>query len=131
MFIRLVQDLGVDTQVAQHLSATYGDRAFSVGKMAQLTGMRWPIVGRRLHSDFPYIDAEVRYAVKEYAATAVDVIARRLRLSFLNVQAAEEALPVVVQIMGDELGWDQQERARQTEEAVVFLRSQVYLNINL
>ena len=38
MFIRLVQDLGVDTQVAQHLSATYGDRAFSVGKMAQLTG---------------------------------------------------------------------------------------------
>ena len=80
--------------------------------MAQLTGMRWPIVGRRLHSDFPYIDAEVRYAVKEYAATAVDVIARRLRLSFLNVQAAEEALPVVVQIMGDELGWDKQERAR-------------------
>ena len=43
--------------------------------------------------------------MKEYAATAVDVIARRLRLSFLNVQAAEEALPVVVQIMGDELGW--------------------------
>ena len=33
---------------------------------------------------------------QEYAATAVDVIARRLRLSFLNVQAAEEALPVVV-----------------------------------
>jgi hypothetical protein len=27
-----VQDLGVDTQVAQHLAATYGDRAFSVGK---------------------------------------------------------------------------------------------------
>ena len=53
MFIRLVQDLGVDTQVAQHLSATYGDRAFSVGKMAQLTGMRWPIVGRRIHVDLP------------------------------------------------------------------------------
>ena len=30
--------------------------------------------------EFPYIEAEVRYAVKEYAATAVDVIARRLRL---------------------------------------------------
>ena len=64
MFIRLVQDLGVDTQVAQHLSATYGDRAFSVGKMAQLTGRRWPVVGRRLHGDFPYIDAGIRYAVK-------------------------------------------------------------------
>ena len=53
MFIRLVQDLGVDTQVAQHLSATYGDRAFSVGKMAQLTGMRWPIVGKRIAGDLP------------------------------------------------------------------------------
>ena len=41
------QDLGVDTAVAQHLSDTYGDRAFSVGKLAGLTGQRWPIVGRR------------------------------------------------------------------------------------
>ena len=30
----------------------------------------------RIHPEFPYIDAEVRYAVREYAATAVDVIAR-------------------------------------------------------
>ena len=68
--------------------------------------------------------------MKEYAATAVDVIARRLRLSFLNVQAAEEALPVVVQIMGDELGWNKQERTRQTEEAIVFLRSQMGKDVN-
>ena len=67
---------------------------------------------------------------QEYAATAVDVISRRLRLSFLNVQAAEEALPVVVQIMGDELGWDKAERMRQTEEATVFLRSQMGKDVN-
>jgi len=130
MFIRLVQDLGVDTAVAQHLSDTYGDRAFSVGKMAGLTGQRWPIVGRRIHQEFPYIDAEVRYAVKEYAATAVDVIARRLRLSFLNVQAAEEALPVVVSIMADELGWDKEEQNKQTEEAMDFLRMQMGKDLN-
>merc|ERR1712240_837611 len=99
LFIRLVQDLGVDTAVAQHLSATYGDRAFSVGKLAGLTGQRWPVVGRRIHSEFPYIEAEVRYAVREYAATAVDVLARRLRISFLNVAAAEECLPKVLEIM--------------------------------
>jgi len=130
MFIRLVQDLGVDTGVAQHLSDTYGDRAFSVGKMAGLTGQRWPIVGRRIHQEFPYIDAEVRYAVKEYAATAVDVIARRLRLSFLNVQAAEEALPVVVSIMADELGWDKEEQVKQTEDAMDFLRMQMGKDLN-
>ena len=60
MFIRLVQDMGFDSQVAMHLSETYGDRAFSVGKFAKLTGKRWPIVGKRLHDEFPYIEAEVR-----------------------------------------------------------------------
>ncbi len=63
MFIRLVQDLGMDSQVAKHLSETYGDRAFTVGKLAQLTGKRWPIVGKRLHEEYPYIEAEVGAAV--------------------------------------------------------------------
>ncbi|CAB4065768.1 glpA [Lepeophtheirus salmonis] len=109
-FIALVQDLGVDTEVAKHLSQTYGDRAISVGKMAQLTGHKWPIAGKKLHPEFPYIEAEVRYAIKEYALTPVDVIARRLRLSFLNVQAAEEVLPRVVEIMAEELKWSEKSK---------------------
>ena len=68
------------------------------------------LVGRRLHSEFPYVDAEVRYACREYAATAVDIIARRLRLAFLNAQAAEEALPTIVTIMADELKWSEKEK---------------------
>lgn len=47
-------------QVAQHLSNTYGDRAYKVAKLAQLTGKRWPVVGRKLHEDYPYLEAEVR-----------------------------------------------------------------------
>ena len=46
-------------QVAQHLSNTYGDRAVKVARLAQLTGKRWPVAGRRLHDDYPYIEAEV------------------------------------------------------------------------
>lgn len=38
--------------------------------------------------------------------TAIDMIARRLRLAFLNVQAAQEALPDIINIMADELGWN-------------------------
>ena len=49
--------------MAKHLSETYGDRAFSVAKLAALTGKRWPIVGKRLHEEFPYIDAEVSCGV--------------------------------------------------------------------
>lgn len=47
----------------------------------------------------------MKYAVKEYACTAVDVIARRLRLAFLNTYAAYEVLDKVVDIMGEELNW--------------------------
>lgn len=110
MYIRLVQDFGLDCEVARHLSNAYGDRAFAVSKMATLTGKRWPIIGRKLHPEFPYIDAEVRYGVREYACTAIDMIARRLRLAFLNVQAAQEALPGIVDIMGEELKWSKDEK---------------------
>ena len=60
MYIRLVQDLGLECEVAQHLAISYGDRAFAVAKMAQMTGKRWPVIGKKLHPEFPYIDAEVR-----------------------------------------------------------------------
>lgn len=63
MYIRLVQDFGLDMEVALHLQQSYGDRAFAVSKMAGLTGKRWPIIGRKLHPEFPYIDAEVRLEI--------------------------------------------------------------------
>nr|XP_046238129.1 glycerol-3-phosphate dehydrogenase, mitochondrial isoform X2 [Scatophagus argus]XP_046238131.1 glycerol-3-phosphate dehydrogenase, mitochondrial isoform X2 [Scatophagus argus] len=121
LYIRLVQDYGLENEVAQHLASTYGGRAFDVAKMAQVTGQRWPIVGKRLVSEFPYIEAEVLYAIKEYACTAIDIIARRTRLGFLNVQAADEALPRIVQIMGKELDWSQERRTAELEAAKKFL----------
>ncbi|XP_043097724.1 glycerol-3-phosphate dehydrogenase, mitochondrial isoform X3 [Puntigrus tetrazona] len=121
MYIRMVQDYGLENEVAQHLAATYGGRAFEVAKMAQVTGKRWPIVGKRLVSEFPYIESEVQYAVKEYACTAIDVISRRTRLGFLNVQAADEALPRIVEIMGKELQWTEQKKKDELEAAKNFL----------
>ncbi|NWU99680.1 GPDM protein, partial [Upupa epops] len=121
LYIRLVQDYGLESEVAQHLASTYGDKAFEVAKIAQVTGKRWPIVGKRLVSEFPYIEAEVVYGVKEYARTAVDMISRRTRLAFLNVQAAEEALPRIVDIMGKELHWSEQKKKEELEAAKKFL----------
>ncbi|NWX42176.1 GPDM protein, partial [Steatornis caripensis] len=121
LYIRLVQDYGLEREVAQHLASTYGDKAFEVAKIAQVTGKRWPVVGKRLVSEFPYIEAEVVYGVKEYARTAVDMISRRTRLAFLNVQAAEEALPRIVDIMGKELNWSEQKKKEELEAAKKFL----------
>jgi hypothetical protein len=37
------------------------------------------------------------------------VISRRLRLSFLNAQAALKALPCIIDIMAEDLNWNCQE----------------------
>ncbi|GJJ72915.1 glycerol-3-phosphate dehydrogenase [Entomortierella parvispora] len=122
MFIRLIQQFGLETEIAQHLANSYGDRAWAVASLAQSTGKRWPVFGKRISGQYPYIEAEVRYAVRrEYACTAVDVLARRLRLAFLNVHAALDALPRVVEIMSEELHWDQARQEKEVEEAKQFL----------
>lgn len=64
MYIRLVQDFGLECEVAQHLAKSYGDRAFAVAKLASLTGKRWPIIGKKIHPEFPYIDAEVIFVFR-------------------------------------------------------------------
>ncbi|KAE9546879.1 hypothetical protein FO519_009909, partial [Halicephalobus sp. NKZ332] len=125
LYIHLVQDYGLEVDVAQHLANTYGDRAFVVARMCKMTGKRWPIVGHRLHEEFPYLEAEVSYAIKEYAYTAIDVIARRMRLSFLNTYAAHEVLEKVVQIMGRELNWSSAECRRQLENARNFINREM------
>lgn len=38
----------------------------------------------------------------------MDVLARRTRLAFLNAYSALDALPRVIEIMKDELGWTKQ-----------------------
>uniref|UniRef100_A0A1I8IQQ7 glycerol-3-phosphate dehydrogenase n=1 Tax=Macrostomum lignano TaxID=282301 RepID=A0A1I8IQQ7_9PLAT len=52
----------------------------------------------------------------------VDILARRTRLAFANVHAAVEALPRVVQIMGEELGWSETKRQEELAHCKRFLR---------
>lgn len=107
LFIPLIQHFGVETEVAKHLSESYGDRAWVVASLCKLTNQRFPARGERISSLYPFVDGEVRYAVQhEYAQTAVDVIARRTRLAFLSAQAALEALPKIIDIMTEDLHWD-------------------------
>jgi glycerol-3-phosphate dehydrogenase len=122
MFIKIIQHFGIETEVAQHLADSYGDRAWAVASLATLSGVRWPVFGRRLSQGYPYIEAEVRYACRnEYACTAVDVLARRTRLAMLNANAAKDALPRVIDIMAEELGWDLGRKKREHENAIYFL----------
>jgi len=51
------------------------------------------------------------------------VISRRLRLSFLNAQAALEALPSVVDIMAEELHWNAARKQQEMVQTTRFLQS--------
>jgi glycerol-3-phosphate dehydrogenase len=124
LFIHLIQRFGIDAEVAHHLAHNYGDRAWAVADLSEPTHARFPLRGKRLATMYPFVDGEVRYAVRhEYAQTAVDVLARRTRLAFLNVNAALEALPRVIDIMAEELQWSKKRREQEWIDTTRFLVS--------
>lgn len=98
----------LDCDIAHHLATSYGDRVDAV------IGMHNRKYRKRLIEGFPFVEAEVIYAAEyEYAVHAVDVIARRMRLAFLDNNAARRVLPRVVMLMGQKHGWS---RERMREE---------------
>lgn len=97
-YIKLVQDYKLDIEVAKHLSHSYGTKAIQVCK--EIKGP-----AKKLAKEFPYIEAEVKFAIKEYACTVLDVLARRMRLAFLDVEVTKDVIPRVVDIMASELKW--------------------------
>jgi glycerol-3-phosphate dehydrogenase len=115
--IELIQKYNMSQNVAEHLVKTYGARAWEVCELTLPTEKRWPKFGNALVEGYPYIDADVIWACREYACTIEDVLSRRTRLAFLNKDAALEAIPMVADIMGKELGWSTSVKRQQIEAA--------------
>ncbi|KAJ2901273.1 Glycerol-3-phosphate dehydrogenase mitochondrial [Zalerion maritima] len=124
LFINIIQHFGLETDVAKHLTESYGDRAWAVAALCKPTQARFPARGERLAPLYPFVDGEVRYSCRhEMAQTAVDVVARRTRLAFLNSSAALESLPRVIDLMAEELGWDSKRKDVEWKETVKYLES--------
>jgi len=121
--IQLIQKHGVSEEMATHLSNTYGGRAWEVCKHHRPTAQLWPRYGVPLVVGYPYTEAEVVYACREYACTIEDVLSRRTRLAFLNKEAAEAALPRIADIMAEELKWSRATKKKQIEAATKYLQS--------
>lgn len=135
LYVNLIQRYNIDTDVAQYLAQNYGDRAFSLLEQATQDCLRarsagelrrWQVGPQRARLDphFPVTEAEVSYACRnEYAQTATDFLARRSRLSFLDVDAATAALPRVVAIMAKELNWNEERKNTELHKGVLFMHS--------
>eukprot|EP00758_Cryptobia_borreli_P006000 Tbor_TRINITY_DN5042_c0_g2::TRINITY_DN5042_c0_g2_i1::g.14403::m.14403/K00111/glpA, glpD; glycerol-3-phosphate dehydrogenase len=87
--------------------------------------LSWETNLRRIAPSFPITDADIRYSVRyEHCVTVQDFLARRSRIAFLNVKEAKEyALPVVAEVMGEELGWDKKKKAEEVEDALKYMKT--------
>lgn len=73
-----------------------------------------PKLGNKIHTNASYVQAEVIWAARyEMARTVEDVLARRVRMLFLDARAAIESAPIVAELLAQELNknknWEQEQ----------------------
>jgi glycerol-3-phosphate dehydrogenase len=67
-----------------------------------------PEMAQPLHAKYPYVKAQVIFAARhEMARTVEDVLSRRMRMLFLDAEAAQEMAPAVARLLATELGQNQ------------------------
>lgn len=122
LHIQLIQEYNVGVDVAERLVKAYGGRARDVLEIAknELDNIDR---GGKLLPGHPYLQAEVVYAARhEWAHHVSDVLARRIRLAFLDKTAAQLAIPAVVRLMAAEFQWDESSKRRETQHCLEYLR---------
>jgi len=82
----------------------YGADRVAIKKL-QNENSEW---NKPLHSKYPHTQAEVVFACRnEMAMKVEDVLARRIRILFLDAQASMDMAPKVAELMAEELGKDE------------------------
>lgn len=93
-----------ETNDGTHLSV-YGSDAAAIKKIISDDIS----LSEKIHSQYPYSKAELIWMIREeMAITVEDILARRIRLLFLDAKAAMEAAETVALIMAAEMKKDQQ-----------------------
>jgi glycerol-3-phosphate dehydrogenase len=105
---RLAEDNGLPLATVQHLISRYGSLTSELLDLIRASRS----LGTPLLDGYPYLRAEVAYAVTHEGALHVeDVLARRIRLLIESPDAGTGAAPEVAAIMGGLLGWGRRRRA--------------------
>lgn len=98
--------------LADHLSI-YGTDAELIRQLASSA----PDLSERLHPDYPYTKGEIIWLIRnEMALTLEDLLARRLRILFLDARAALAMASKVAIILAQERGKDQAWADEQIEQ---------------
>ena len=103
----------------QHMDDTpltlYGSDAMAIGKLIAAE----PKLADRIHPAYPFTFAQVQWAIDEEVAQSLeDVLARRIRLLFLDARAAEAAAPAVADFMAKRMGWSDSRKQAELDSFV-------------
>jgi glycerol-3-phosphate dehydrogenase len=97
----------------------YGSDAEHIRKIIE----EQPDLAVLLHPDFPFCLAHVYWAVKnEMACKLEDVLARRMRLLFLDARIALQVAPVVAELMRELLGENESWKLKELENFSVLAK---------
>jgi glycerol-3-phosphate dehydrogenase len=108
---RLAEDYKVTRETVEHLTNRYGSLAADVLDLVRAE----PALGKVLAPGYPYLRAEVAYAVTQEGALHVaDVLERRIRLFIESADSGASVADEVSVIMGRLLGWSRRRRAAET-----------------
>lgn len=104
----------ISFEVASRLSDSYGGEAPNIlGKSP-----------KEIKKGSGYFVEEIKHFVKkEFAMSATDVLARRWRILFLNLNLAESLITPVNNALAKELGWNAQEKTASAKEIQNLIKS--------
>ncbi|MGB6056868.1 MAG: glycerol-3-phosphate dehydrogenase/oxidase [Microthrixaceae bacterium] len=103
----------VSAELLEHLGSRYGGEARVVMAAIQ----KDPSLAEPLVADLPYVKAEAVFAVRhEMAGSVDDVLARRTRARIFGRDDSAGAADTVAEIIGEELGWTQEQRLASVAE---------------
>lgn len=111
----VTQNLSIHGSIADtgnsHLAIYGSDRGNIEALIKQNPNLEQP-----LHPSFPFMEAEVVWSARnEMAETVEDILSRRLRILFIDAQAAKEMAPRVASLLSNELSADENWEAYQIE----------------
>jgi glycerol-3-phosphate dehydrogenase len=109
---QLAQHYELPIEVTRHLAFAYGSNFDQLIRL-MLSDEQ---LRERLIAGLPYVKAEVVYAARhEMAVTLTDALTRRMRLAMLAGEAVLDCAHAAAELMANELGWNEAEKARQIE----------------
>lgn len=108
LYLKISQTFNLSTESSKRLRNYYGGEVFEIlGKEP-----------KELIKESGYFQEEIVHAIqKEFALSILDILGRRLRLMFYDLELARKMVAPVSKIMAKELKWTAPEKSKQEKEA--------------